>query len=121
MLSGDFLVCHHIRLLVFFNSAPTKPMRGHDEAVCTYQFPPFMPDKNKHVGSDQTYSCLHNNFIHLRYLVAVDLIKERSTQFVARWRRTEGSEGLDKGLVWSMAGYKKMEAHLSKSIWHIVN
>jgi len=35
-------------------------MRGDYVAVCIYQFPPFIPDKNKHELSDQTYNCPHN-------------------------------------------------------------
>jgi len=42
------------------NSAPTQLMRGDCAAVCIYQFPFLIPDKNKHVVSDQTYNCPQN-------------------------------------------------------------
>jgi len=43
------------------NNAPTKLMRGDYVAVCIYQFPLFISDKNKHEVSDQTYNCPHNS------------------------------------------------------------
>jgi len=42
------------------NNAPTKLVRGDYETVCIYQFPLFIPDKNKHEVSDQTFNCRHN-------------------------------------------------------------
>jgi len=42
------------------NNAPTKLMRGDYVAVCMYQFLPLIPDKNKHVMSDQKYNHPHN-------------------------------------------------------------
>jgi len=42
------------------NSARIKLMRGDYVAVCKYQFLLFIPDKNKHVVSDQTYNSPHN-------------------------------------------------------------
>jgi len=41
------------------NNAPTKLMGGDYVAVCIYQFPLFISDKNKHEVSDQTYNCPH--------------------------------------------------------------
>jgi len=42
------------------NSAPTKRVRGDYVAVCIYQFPLFIPDKNKHVVSGQTCNWPYN-------------------------------------------------------------
>jgi len=40
------------------NNAPTKLMRGDYAAVCIYQFPYFMPDKNKDLMLYEMYNCL---------------------------------------------------------------
>jgi hypothetical protein len=44
------------------NNARTKLVRGDYVAVCIYQFPLFISDKNKHEVSDQTYNCPHNSY-----------------------------------------------------------
>lgn len=46
------------------NSTFTKLMSGYYVAVCIYQFPLLIPDKNKYMGSDQTYYCPHNSYIN---------------------------------------------------------
>jgi len=37
-------------------------------AVCIYQFPPFIPGKNKHVLSDQMYNCPNVRIKYNSYL-----------------------------------------------------
>jgi len=44
------------------DNAPTKLMRGYYVAVCIYQLPPFIPDKNKHVVPGQTYKLPSQQF-----------------------------------------------------------
>ncbi|KYG39734.1 hypothetical protein M433DRAFT_230145 [Acidomyces richmondensis BFW] len=41
--------CYLNNAVAVRKSAPTKLMRGDYVAVCVYQFPPFISDKNKHV------------------------------------------------------------------------
>lgn len=52
----------------FLNGSLTKLMRGAYVELCIYQFPPFIPEKNKHVVSDRTYNCPHSK----RQLVPID-------------------------------------------------
>lgn len=45
------------------NNAPIKHMRDDYVAACICQFFPFIPDTNKHEGSNQKYNSLHNTTI----------------------------------------------------------
>jgi len=52
--------------------ASTKLMRADYVEVFIYQFSPFIPDKNKHVVSDQTYNCPRNRDISILCVSARD-------------------------------------------------
>lgn len=58
------------------NNASTKLMRGDYVAACIYQFPPFRPEKSKHVVSEQTHKCPHNTVRPLRKCFVVKYIRD---------------------------------------------
>jgi len=58
-------------------SAPTMRMRGNYVAVYIYQFPLFIPDKNKHVVSDQMF-----NYPHSKYLTMAERLHTRTLSIV---------------------------------------
>jgi len=45
---------------LLFEQRTYQAYGGDYAAVCIYQYPLFILDKNKHEVSDQTYNCPHN-------------------------------------------------------------
>jgi len=58
----------------YLKNAPTKLMRGDYVAVCIYQFPFFISDKDKHEVSDQMYNWPHNSYEPGVSLVALNTL-----------------------------------------------